>query len=190
MSVRHRLPVLVLAVLALVLLVSCAKKEKKTEGAPVDTTATDSTLSYVSEEVSFGVFFDQDGTKRTITLGPRDKQVTIHIIVNFPETMQIAASEFRLVLPKGVTLETDKFYPNRTALLGTFEHGISEAFPCVAGPKLELHALVLNVPPGLKDAEIALMPDEDSQFMGVAICDEMKSTVTGVSYKAVINPSR
>jgi hypothetical protein len=190
MLVRHRASVLVVAILGLAVLFSCAKKEKKAEAAPAGTAAKDSTLSYVSEEVSLGVFFDKEGTKRTTTLGGRDKQVTIYIFVNYPETMQIAAVEYRLALPKGVTVETDKFYAERTALLGTFEHGISEAFPCVAGPKLLLHQLVLNVPGGLKDAEIALLTDEQNQFMGVAMCDDAKTTITGVSYKAVINPSR
>ncbi len=190
MLVRHRVSILVVAVIGLAILSSCGKKETKKEGAPA--AAADTTLSYVSQEISFGVFFDPEGTKRTIELGPRDKQVTIHIVVHYPDTMQIAAVEYRLVLPPGVTIESDKFYPGRAALLGTFEHGISETFPCAAGPKIELHSLLLNVPSGLKDAEISLMPDEDNQFMGVAICDKGTNsmpTLTATSYKAIINPS-
>jgi hypothetical protein len=190
MVLRHRASVVLISVVSLMLFFSCAKKEKKAEGAPADTTGKDSTLSYVSEEVSIGVFFDDQGSKRTVNLGARDKQVMIHLILNFPETMQISAIEYRIALPKGVTIDSDKFYPERVALLGTFEHGISETFPCVAGPKIVLHSLTLNVPSGLKDAEIAILPHENSQFMGVAMCDDAHTMVTATSYKAVINPTQ
>jgi hypothetical protein len=185
-----RIGLVAVAMMGLVLLFSCSKKEKKEAGgAPADSTKKDTTLSYVSQEVGFGVFFDEQGTKRTVKLGARDKQVMIHIVVNFPETMQVSAVEYRLVLPTGVTIENDKFYPERVALLGTFEGGISETFPCVPGPKILLHSLTLNVPPGLKDAEIALMPHAESKFIGIAMCDEEHTMVAGTSYKAVINPT-
>jgi len=189
MHMHHRAGLVTIAIMSLVLLFSCSKKEKKEAGAPADSTKRDTTLSYVSQEVGFGVFFDEQGAKRTVKLGPRDKQVMIYIVVNFPETMQISAVEYRLVLPKGVTVENDKFYPERVALLGTFEGGISETFPCVAGPRVVLHSLMLNIPPGLKNAEIALMPHAESKFIGIAMCDEEHTMVTGTSYKAVINPT-
>jgi len=189
MILRQRAGFMLIALVSLFLVFSCSKKEKKTEGAPADATKEDTILSYVSEEVSFGVFFDEQGAKRTMKLGARDKQAMIYIFVNFPEAMQIAAVEYRLVLPAGVTIENDKFYDQRVALLGTFEDGISEAFSCVAGPRILLHALTLNVPPGLKDAEITLLPHEKSSFIGVAMCDEGQPMITGTSYKAVINPT-
>ena len=189
MILRQRTGFVLIALVSLFLVFSCSKQEKKTEGAPADTTKEDTTLSYVSEEVSFGAFFDEQGTKRTIKLEGRGKQAMVYIFVSFPEVMQIAAAEFRLVLPAGVTIANDKYYDKRVALLGSFEEGISEAFPCVAGPRILLHALTLNVPPGLKDAEISLLPHEKSQFIGVATCDEGQPMVTGTSYKAVINPT-
>jgi len=190
MHMHYRAGFVTIAIVSLVLLFSCSKKEKKEAGAPADSTKKDTTLSYVSQEVSFGVFFDEQGTKRTVKLGPQEKQVMIYIVVNFPESMQISAVEYRLVLPKGATVENDKFYTERVALLGTFERGISESFPCVAGPKVLLHSLMLNVPAGLKDAEIALMPDTEGNFIGIAMCDEEHTMVAGTSYKAVINPTQ
>jgi len=189
MILRQRAAFVLIALVGLFLVFSCSKKEKKAEGAPADTAKVDSTLSYVSEEVSFGVFFDEQGTKRTMKLGARDKQAKVYLFVNFPETMQISAAEYRLVLPKGVTLENDKYYDKRVALLGTFEDGLSETFSCVSGPSVLLHTLTLNVPPGLKDAEIAFLPHGKSQFIGIAMCDEGQTMVTGTSYKAVINPT-
>jgi len=171
------------------LLVSCAKKDRKTEQAPADSTAAGTMLSYVSEEVSFGLYFDENGTKRTVKLGAKDTQTMLYLIVNFPETMQISAVEYKLVLPEGVTIESDKFYEHRAALLGTFLEGISEAFPCVPGPKLVLHTLTLNVPRGLANAEVSLMPDPNGDFLGVSICDESQTMIPASAYKAVINPA-
>ena len=189
MSIRQRVNFGFVALLLLPLVFSCAKSGKKTENAPADTTRADSTLSYLSEEVSFGVFFDAEGAKRTVKLGSRDRQTTIYIVLNFPETMPICAVEYRLALPPGVSIENDVYYNQRVALMGMFEDGISETFPCVAGPKLVLHALTLKVPPGLKNAEIALLPGEKSEVIGIARCDEETSMVAATSYKAVINPT-
>jgi hypothetical protein len=189
MVIRQRVSFMFVAILLLPLVFSCGKSGKKAENAPADTTSADTTLSYISEEVSFGVFFDAEGVKRTIELGSRDRQTTIYIIVSFPETMPIAAVEYRLVLPPGVKIENDVYYNQRVALLGTFEDGISETFPCVPGPKIVLHALTLSVSPGLKNAEIALLGGSTSEFIGIAQCDEGQTMVAATSYKAVINPT-
>jgi hypothetical protein len=189
MMIRKRVSLVFVALLLLSLVCSCAKSAKKVEKAPADTTRADTTLSYISKEVSFGVFFDPEGTKRTIALGSRDKQTTIYIIVSFPETMPIAAVEYRLALPPGVKITNDVYYSQRVALLGTFDEGISETFPCVQGTKLTLHALTLSVPSGLKNAEIALLSHSKSEFIGVAQCDEGNTMVAATSYKAVINPT-
>jgi len=175
--------------LLLPLVLSCGKNGKKTENVPADTTRADTTLSYVSQEVSFGVFFDAAGAQRTVKLGSRDRQTTIYIIVKYPDTMPIAAVEYRLALPPGVRIENDVYYDQRAALLGTFDDGISETFPCVPGPMLVLHALTLSVPSGLKNAEIALLAHARSEFIGVATCEEGQPLVNATSYKAVINPT-
>jgi hypothetical protein len=189
MIIRRRVSLMFVALMLLPLVVSCGKSGKKAESAPADTTRADTTLAYISEEVSFGVFFDPEGVKRTIELGSRDRQTTIYIIVSFPETMPIAAVEYRLQLPPGVKIENDVYYNQRVALLGMFDEGISETFPCVPGPKLVLHALTLSVPSGLKNAEIALLGHARSEFIGIAKCDEGQTMVPATSYKAVINPT-
>ncbi len=189
MVMRKRVSFMFVAFLLLPLVLSCGKSDKKAENVPADTTGVDTTLSYVSEEVSFGVFFDAEGARRTVKLGSRDRQTTIYIIVKYPETMPISAVEYRLVLPEGVRIENDVYYDQRAAVLGVFEHGISETFPCVPGPMLVLHALTLSVPSGLKNAEIALLAHENSEFIGVAMCEEGNPLVPATSYKAVINPT-
>jgi len=189
MVIRQRMTLMFVALLLLSLVLSCGKSGKKAENAPADTTRTDTTLSYISEEVSFGVFFDAEGAKRTVKLGSRDRQTTIYIIVKFPEAMPIVAVEYRLLLPPGIKIENDVYYNQRVALLGTFDEGISETFPCVPGPMLVLHTLTLSVPSGLKNAEIALLAGARSEFIGVATCEEGQPLISATSYKAVINPT-
>ena len=177
---------IIAALIGLCIVSSCSKKEKQTENAPLDSTKT---ISYISDEISFAVFFDEEGTKRTLTLPGGDQQTKIYLFVNFPKTMKISAVEYRLALPEGATIESDKPYAERIALLGTFEDGISETFPCAAGPKLLLHTLTLNVPGGLKNAEVSILSSLDNDFLGVATCDEGQPMLQGSSYRAVINPT-
>lgn len=188
MAVRPRLLAVLGVAAAIIAVGSCAKKgeEKRTEAAGSAT--DDSTLAYVSEEFSFGAFFDAEGTKRTINVKGA-KETKLYIIVSYPAAIQIAAAEWRLVLPEGVEIRSDKSYERRVALLGTFEHGLSETFPCVAGPKLVLHELVLGVPAGLKNGEIAIMPSHDGKILGVATCDDTYPIVQASAYKAIINPA-
>jgi hypothetical protein len=186
MRVKANSGAIMVALVSLCFVFSCSKKEKKVENAPLDSTKT---ISYISEEISFGVFFDEGGTKRTLTLDRRDTQTKIYLFVNFPETMKISAIEYRLSLPQGVTIESDKFYEERIALMGTFEDGISETFPCVAGPKLLFHTLTLNVPSDLKNAEFAILSSRDNAFLGVATCDEGMPMLPASSYRAVVNPT-
>ena len=147
-----------------------------------------SKLKYVSDEVSISVTFDPEGTKRTVKLAKDQDKVDAYVIINFPDIMQISAVEFKLVLPDGVEIDNDKYYKERTIALGTFYNGLSEAFPCVAGPKLILHKLTLKVTKKLKNAEISLLPTNDGHFIGVAECGGDHKMVTASAYKAVINP--
>jgi hypothetical protein len=186
-SRKRWLLILGVSVVALLAL-SCAKKEQKKETAPADTTAGKE-LSYVSGEVNFGVYFDEAGTQRTLKLGRGEKTFPIHVIVHFPEGMGIAAAEYRLVLPQGLEIETDKAYPKIIAHLGNFGDGISETFECAHGPRLLLHTFALKVTGQLKDAEIAIMPDPQGNFLGVALCEHGQDMITASSYKAVVNPS-
>ena len=186
-SRRSCLPILVVFLIAL-LAVSCAKKEKKGQAAPADTTKGKE-LSYVSQEVNFGAYFDESGTKRTIKLEKGQKALTIHVIVNFPEGMGISAAEYRLVLPQGLELDTDRAYEKIVAHLGTYRDGISESFACTQGPKLLLHTFTLKVTGELENAEIAIMPDPQNNFLGVALCREGQDMIAASSYKAVVNPA-
>ena len=187
MNVRRVAAVFTALVLCAVLVFSCSKKEEqKTDDALREGVHSQ---KHLEGEVSYGIYFDEEGTKRTITLGKDEKELKIYIIVHFPDYIELAAVEFRLVLPEGLEVESDKFSPNRTMLLGTFEDGVSERLKCTIGPKHLLHVLTLNVTRSLKDAEIALLPSKESDFLGIALCEEGFPMVRASSFKAVVNPS-
>ncbi len=186
MFLRKRIPTVLILSLCFLLALSCAKKEE--EGEQPAEEKEEGVISYISEEVNFGIFFDEEGTKRSITLGKDEREVKIYIIVSYPEEMQITAVEYRLELPEGITIENDKYYPKRTMTLGTFDHGLSEAFPCAAGPKLLLHTLTLNVTKDVKNASIKLLASKNSDFIGVSECKEGYPKVRAASYSAVVNP--
>lgn len=165
---------------------SCAKKEEKPEKTVPE--KKESAISYIMEDLMFGVFFDEEGTKRILTLGKDQKEFDVYIIVSFPEEMEIAAVEWRIVLPEGVSIVNDKYYFERHMTYGQMEHGLSERFPCVKGPKLLLHVLTLRTEKELKNAEVAVMSSEESEFLGVAECKEGFPRARAAAYKAVVNP--
>jgi len=178
------------AVLVMILFVlsfsSCGEKEEQ-EQTPEP--AAQQTLSFVNEEISFGVFFDEKGTERQITIEKGQKELKAYIFVRFPEDLGIAAVEYRIDLPEGVRIWSDRFYEKRSLTMGTFEHGMTEGFHCVYGPELLLHVLTLGIEKDLENATISLMPSHRTDFIGVAKCDDVFTEVRAASFKAVINPT-
>lgn len=167
---------------------SCGEKQEQ-EQTPEPAAQADETISYVSEEVSFGVFFDEKGTQREVTLEKGQKELMAYIFVRYPEYLGIAAVEYRIELPEGVRIWSDRFYEKRNLTMGTFEHGITEGFHCVEGPELLLHVLTLGIERELENAVISILPSHNTDFIGVAKCDDAYTEVRASSFKAVINPT-
>ena len=165
---------------------SCGEKEQQ-EKTPEP--AAEETLSFVNEEINFGVFFDEKGTKRQITLEKGQKELIVYIFVRFPEDIGIAAVEYRIDLPEGVRIWSDRFYEKRTLTMGNFETGMTEGFGCVYGSELMLHALTLGIDRDLENATISILPSLRTDFIGVAKCDGAMTEVRAISFKAVINPT-
>jgi hypothetical protein len=164
---------------------SCGEKEEQ-EQTPEP--AAEETISFTSEEISYGVFFDEKGTQREITLEKGQKELKIYIFVRFPEELGIGAVEYRIDLPEGVRIWSDRFYEKRSLTMGSFEHGMTEGFDCVYGPELLLHVLTLGIEKDLENATISIMPSHRTDFIGIAECDDAFSEHRATSFKAVINP--
>ncbi len=178
-----------LLILALMAVVSCSgEKEKEPKKFEDVELGSAEEARVVSDKVSFGVYFDRDGEKNTIELPPEADQVRVYIIIKFPRDMEITAAEWRLDLPEGLVIESDKYLSDRNVSLGTFDYGISERFSCHAGPELVLHVLTMNVTKKLDNAKISILPSKKSHFLGVAECKEGFPLVRATSYIGVINP--
>jgi hypothetical protein len=186
MNLKGLISVLIVLALSFFLVFSCSKEQGKDEEKAADE-VKESGKNYI-EDVSFGIFFDEEGTKRTKVLEKGEKEFKAYIIISFPDYMEIAATEFRLALPEGIELESNRSNPNKYIELGGFEDGLSERIKCVAGPKLVLHTLTLKVTKEVKNAELAVLPARRSLFLGVCTCEEGYPKVSATSYKAVINP--
>lgn len=175
------------SVLCLSLAVSCGEKAEQ-EQTPV-TEAEESSIGFTSEEFSFGVYFDAEATMRTVDLEVGQTEMDVYIILNFPEGTGIAAVEFRLELPEGIKIMSDSFYEKRTLSMGGFEHGLSEGFHCVYGPKLQLHRLTMSIEGELENGVISILPAKNTGQLAVAICDGAYTTIRASSFKGVINPT-
>jgi len=186
-SGRFKLVILGLtAVFALVASCSGGGGEGEEQAGEED---TKSNLAYVSEEYSFGVFFDKEGTTRTIELGPDQKEFKAYIITMFPEEIPIKAVQWKLELPDGVEITGDDYYSGRNLTLGNMLKGFSEGFPCVKGPSLLLHTLTLKVTEPLEDAVISIVPAHRDNFLGVVTCEDGNPMIRAASYVGVVNPA-
>lgn len=187
----RRISSVLILVLLPVLAMSCAG-EKEAEGEkPAETAETkEETISFVDEEVSYGLFFDVEGTKRTLTLKKGQDEFLGYLYLMCPEDKEIASTQFRLVMPEGVVIENDKYRMDRVMSMGTFQRGISERYvPCVPGPKLLLHTFTFKVIMPLDNAVFTILRSLDDEFLAVAECKEGYPIIRASAFKAVVNPS-
>jgi len=186
---RIQSSILALGLVALLALAaSCTKKEEQPETQQRD--AGQETISFVSEDVSFGIYFDEAGTQRSLRLDAGRQEFTAYLILDCPEHTQVASVEWRLELPAGVEIVNDRYRWDRTMSLGTIEHGISEGFKeCLEGPRLLLHTLTFLATAELSNATVSVMPSLNGNFLGIAECREGFPMVRAASYRAVINPA-
>jgi len=180
-------PAVLLLVSVLCFSISCGEKAEQ-EQTPV-TEAEESAIGFTSEEFSFGVYFDAEGTMRTTVLEEGQTELDAYIIIHFPEGTGIAAVEFRIELPEGVGIMSDSFYEKRTLTMGMFEQGYTEGFPCVYGPKLQLHRLTLSIEGEVENGVISILPAKNTGKLAVAMCDKDYTMIRASSFKGVINPA-
>jgi hypothetical protein len=188
-----RVFVLAALILAALLVFSCGGQKKAEQEEPekqAEAGTKDETISYVNEEVSYGVFFDEEGTRRTLKLNKGQDQFDAYVFLICPDYLEIASTQFRLVMPEGVAIENDKYRMDRVMSMGTFTRGISERFvPCVPGPKILIHTLTLRVTAPLDNAVFTILPSLDNEFLDAAECREGYPLIRASAYKAVVNPS-
>jgi hypothetical protein len=184
---RRISPVLILVLLPLLVLSCGGKKEAEAEKPAV---ANDETITYVDEEVTYGLYFDQEGTKRTLKLKKGEEQFLGYFFLICPDYKKISSTQFRLEMPEGVFIENDKYRMDRVMSMGTFQRGISENFvPCIPGPKILLHTFTFKVTGPLDNAVFTILPSHDNDFLAVAECEEGYPIIRASAFKAVVNPS-
>lgn len=170
------------------LAISCSGEKETEEAKPA--VEKDETISYVDEEVSYGLFFDEEGTRRTLELKRGQEEFLGYLYLVCPEYKTIASTQFRLVVPEGVVIENDKYRMDRVMSMGTFERGISERFaPCVPGPMILIHTFTFRVTGKLDNAVFTILPSVDDEFLAAAECEEGYPIIRASAFKAVVNPS-
>jgi hypothetical protein len=191
-GITGRTTIILLLVLLPLLAISCGgekETEKETEPAKAEG-AKEESISFVDEEISFGMFFDEEGTKRTIRLDKGTDQFTGYLFLMCPDYLEIASTQYRIEIPEGVVIENDRYRWDRVMLMGTFKIGISERFvPCLTGPKILLHTFTFRVTAPLDNAVFSILPAQDVDYLIVAECKEGYPVARASAFKAVINPS-
>lgn len=184
----RRISTAIIFVLMAVLVVSCSGENESEEAKPAET--KEETIAFVDEEVSYGLFFDEEGTKRTLKLKRGQEEFLGYVYLICPEYKTIASTQFRLEMPEGVVIENDKYRMDRVMSMGTFDRGISERFaPCVPGPKILIHTFTFKVTGKLDNAVFTILPSLDNEFLAAAECEEGYPIIRASAFKAVVNPS-
>ncbi len=167
---------------------SCSQKEDAAEKSEPEVSGSEE-LSEFSDEVSFGLFFDSEGTERTIQLEEGQNQFVAYMFLEFPRGMEIAAVQWKLDYPEGVKIINDKYLDSRMMSLGQIHKGLSERFhPCLTGQRVMIHELTFLASTELKNAVFSILPGDDSGVLGVAECIEGYPIEKASSFKAVVNP--
>ncbi len=184
----RRISTLLILILLPLLAVSCGGNREAEAEKPA--TAKDETIEYVDEEVSYGLFFDAEGTKRTVELKKGQEEFLGYLFLICPAYKEIASTQFRLDMPEGILIENDKYRQDRVMSMGTFDRGISERFmPCVPGPKILIHTFTFKVTGPLDNAVFTILPSMDNEYLAVAECEEGYPIIRASAFKAVVNPS-
>ncbi len=188
MKTARHIYMAVVSVAVCAMFFSCAKKGEK-QANTVPPVVDEGVTSYVSEDVSFGFFFDEAGTSRTLKLHGNQKEFDGWVIVQVPEDVEISAVQWQLEIPEGVELDVDRHNKARIMLLGQLEYDLSERFdPCLAGPKAIIHQLTFKVTGKLNNATFSILPGKKGNFLGITDCSESFEMIRASSYKAVVNP--
>ena len=184
----RRISTLIILILLPLLAVSCGGNREAEAEKPA--TAKDETIEYVDEEVSYGLFFDAEGTKRTVELKKGQEEFLGYLFLICPDYKEIASTQFRLEMPEGILIDNDKYRQDRVMSMGTFDRGISERFmPCVPGPKILIHTFTFKVTGLLDNAVFTILPSLDNEYLAAAECEEGYPIIRASAFKAVVNPS-
>ncbi len=184
----RRISTLIILILLPLLAVSCGGNNEAEAEKPA--AAKDETIEYVDEEVSYGLFFDAEGTKRTVELKKGQEEFLGYLFLICPDYKEIASTQFRLEMPEGVLIENDKYRQDRVMSMGTFDRGISERFvPCVPGPKILIHTFTFKVTGPLDNAVFTILPSLDNEYLAVAECEEGYPLIRASAFRVVVNPS-
>jgi hypothetical protein len=184
----RRISTLIIMILLPLLAVSCGGNNEAEAEKPA--AAKDETIEYVDEEVSYGLFFDAEGTKRTVELKKGQEEFLGYLFLICPDYKEIASTQFRLEMPEGIFIDNDKYRQDRVMSMGTFDRGISERFmPCVPGPKILIHTFTFKVTGPLDNAVFTILPSLDNEYLAAAECEEGYPIIRASAFKAVVNPS-
>jgi hypothetical protein len=184
----RRISTLIILILLPLLAVSCGGNNEAEAEKPA--AAKDETIEYVDEEVSYGLFFDAEGTKRTVELKKGQEEFLGYLFLICPDYKEIASTQFRLEMPEGIFIDNDKYRQDRVMSMGTFDRGISERFmPCVPGPKILIHTFTFKVTGPLDNAVFTILPSLDNEYLAAAECEEGYPIIRASAFKAVVNPS-
>ncbi len=184
----RRISTLIILILLPLLAVSCGGNNEAEAEKPA--AAKDETIEYVDEEVSYGLFFDAEGTKRTVELKRGQEEFLGYLFLICPDYKEIASTQFRLEMPEGILIDNDKYRQDRVMSMGTFDRGISERFmPCVPGPKILIHTFTFKVTGLLDNAVFTILPSLDNEYLAAAECEEGYPIIRASAFKAVVNPS-
>ena len=164
--------------------------EEKPESSETAKPAEEEVLSYSSEMINFGVYFDKEGNERTITLDEGQEELIAYIILKFPEGMEVCAGQWKLKLPEGV--EVTKNYSTRkvnVSLGNIFDHGIAERYskPLTGGMAV-IHTVEMKITGKLEDARISVLQGGPDNFLGITTCEEDYPKKRASSFIGVINP--
>lgn len=129
-------------------------------------------LPETTEGVSLRPYFDAEGTKETLAVAPGEN-FSFYVVAEYVEPYHIAAAQYRVELPDGITILGDEKFDAQVLTMGQYQQSFSMAFACLDPGKRQLIKINCKADESFSGGEIQVadaVPGQGPPFLGFVTC--------------------
>jgi hypothetical protein len=130
-------------------------------------------------------YFDQAGTETSRKLASGEL-FELYVVAEFNDAYLMAAAEYRLVLPKGITVLAQAHTDSMTITVGKHDVDFSMTFHCIPGPKHWLVKYFCKVEDDFAGGVVETAAGDQRKFIGFVTCaDQLQVRALGGTAEAL-----
>jgi hypothetical protein len=129
--------------------------------------------------------FDDQATQTEMTIKAGDP-FNFYVFAEYSSEYPMSAAEYRLALPKGVSIASSANCDSTILTLGKPEEDFMMAFRCAPGPKMWLVRYTCTSDPSFGGGTIETQKGVNLDYLGFTMCDTDRTMIRAGSGKAVL----